>query len=106
MYHIYALVDPVTHLVRYVDETEQPPELRHRQHCKGRERAAGDWVEALAPLQPVLVVLETGKEARVVLRMKGVRRVREVSAWASRAVETKWIKRFRTAKQLDAWELC
>ena len=78
---IYALVDPTTHIVRYVGRTCQLL-TRFRSHSRGECKYTRDWVLSL-PEKPVLVVLEnvtgTGNEL-----------IRD-----SNASETKWIKRFR-----------
>lgn len=48
MFTIYALVDPETHLVRYVGQTTQLVELRYRAHCgaTGRQPASGCGLSA------------------------------------------------------------
>lgn len=78
--YVYALVDPVTRLVRYVGQTQQL-DTRYACHCGGSGCTA-DWVKSLRPLKPVLVILA----------------VVEHSPWNSYPAtecETKWLKRFR-----------
>jgi hypothetical protein len=89
MYYVYGLVDPVSHLVRYVGLTTRPIEERYRFHCKGwgKESPTAAWVRSL-PYPPILVVLEAAEEMPVTLAGRRVVR-------ASDLAETKWIKRFR-----------
>ncbi len=94
MFHIYALVDPTTCLVRYVGQTTQEPAMRHRQHCGGNDPATGDWVRPLSA-PPNLVLLESGEECRVVIGAKGKRKPRAVMVSAAARAEVKWVKRFR-----------
>lgn len=90
MYYIYGLVDPVSHLVRYVGLTTCSIERRYRFHCKGwaKESPTAAWVRSL-PSPPILVLLEAAEEKPVTLAD------RQRVARASDLAETKWIKRFR-----------
>jgi hypothetical protein len=85
-YYVYGLVDPVTHLVRYVVQTTDL-NVRFRLHCSARVPTTRAWVRSL-PQAPILVILETGERKRV--RVKGGPYVR-----AATISETKWLKRFR-----------
>jgi hypothetical protein len=90
---IYALVDPVAHLVRYVGQTMQPPATRYRQHCEGHELTTGPWVWSL-PAPPVFVLLEVGEMQRVAVGSYGQRKQRVEYTSSATVAETKWIKRF------------
>jgi predicted GIY-YIG superfamily endonuclease len=57
MCYIYALIDPLTHLVRYVGQTSDL-DKRYRIHCSGKDAATGEWVRSL-PQPPILALLET-----------------------------------------------
>jgi hypothetical protein len=89
IYSVYGLVDPVSHLVRYVGKTTNRVEQRYKQHCSGKDVSTGDWVRSLME-PPVLVILETGEERVLVFQTS-----RSGAVWASAAAETKWIKRHR-----------
>lgn len=89
MFYVYALVDPVSHLVRYVGKTTNRVDWRYKRHCSGADGSTGDWVRSL-PHPPILVTLETGEEKALVMAT-----CRAAAVWASAAAETKWIKRFR-----------
>ena len=81
--YVYALVDPATHIVRYVGRT-RGLQARYRNHCLGNTNSTRAWVMSL-PEKPVLVLLDT---------VTGC----ETSNHPQRAAndcETKWIKRFR-----------
>src|SRR5271157_1261868 len=84
---IYALVDPETHLVRYVGQTTQL-KRRYKRHCSAKDRCTADWVRSL-DRAPQLVVLETARIAP----FPGTSRV-FIPGDTTRA-ETKWLKRFR-----------
>jgi len=46
VFYIYALVDPLTHIVRYVGQTGNL-DSRYRVHCSGRDsatRTTWDWL--------------------------------------------------------------
>ena len=78
---IYALVDPKTHIVRYVGQTQQLDQ-RYAVHCSGSAGCTAAWVKSLAPLKPVLVLLaEVGHPYW--------------DSYPATECETKWIKRFR-----------
>lgn len=81
MFEIYALVDPVTGIVRYVGRTQNLIS-RYAQHCRGTPCTAA-WVASLTS-RPVLVRLQT-VTAKSYLDADVL----------ARACETKWIKRFR-----------
>ena len=89
LYHIYALVDPATHLVRYVGKTRQLLEARYQNHATGNCKGTAAWVHTLSA-PPVLILLETGEERRIPRLGIG-----SGSIAASAFAETKWIKRFR-----------
>ncbi len=88
-YHIYALADPETGIVRYVGKTQGVPGTRRSQHIQGTSSPTTEWVKSL-PAPPFFVLLETGEERRI---------PRPGSTFgtitASTLAETKWIKRFR-----------
>jgi hypothetical protein len=86
---IYALVDPQTHVVRYVGKTKQPLEARYQNHASGNCKGTAAWVHTLSA-PPVLILLETGEERRI--RRLGIE---SGTIAASAFAETKWIKRFR-----------
>lgn len=87
-FRVYALVDPVSRVVRYVGKTTGPLEYRYAAHCRGTDATTRDWVRALlAP--PELVLLESGPD--VMVPRKGA----HGTMWASSFAEVKWIKRFR-----------
>ena len=94
MYHIYGLVDPILHVVRYVGKTTQAPGVRIAQHLSGHDLTTAEWIGSL-PKPPDVVILETGEDRRVPIRPSGKRRVRMIYAKLSTLAETKWIKRFR-----------
>ena len=54
---IYAIVDPETHLVRYVGQTTRLAS-RYKERCKGAYSATARWVRSLN-YDPQLVTLET-----------------------------------------------
>jgi hypothetical protein len=93
MCFIYALVDPLTHLVRYVGQTMRM-DPRYRVHCSGKDPSTGMWVRSL-PQAPILVLLETVEQK--IVPCKGLASTRSNSQLikASTIAETKWIKRFR-----------
>ena len=72
MYYVYDLVDPVSHLVRYVGLTTRPIEERYRFHCKGwgKESPTAAWVRSL-PYPPILVVLRRRRKSRSHSRVGG-----------------------------------
>jgi len=78
--YVYALVDPHTHLVRYVGQTGQL-ETRYNMHCFGNG-CTKEWVKSLAPLKPILLIL-----AEVIHP--------DFDSYPATVEETKWIKRFR-----------
>ena len=79
--YVYALVDPKTHLVRYVGQTQQL-EQRHAVHCSGSGGCTAEWVRSLMPLKPVLVSLAAVEHSFYY-------------SYPATVEETKWIKRFR-----------
>ena len=93
MYYIYALVDPLNHLVRYVGKTANL-DARYRVHCSGKDGSTGVWVKSL-PQPPVLVLLETVEEKTVPVKGVSSARCNSQLIQASTVAETKWIKRFR-----------
>jgi GIY-YIG catalytic domain len=90
MSYIYALIDPLTHLVRYIGQTTNL-ESRFRQHCSGKDSTTGAWVRSLAQ-PPVLAVLETVEQGQISVPRQGRR-----TGYVTKATiaETKWLKRFR-----------
>ncbi len=96
MFIIYALVDPETHLVRYVGQTTQVLQLRYRAHCRGHVPATGAWAQSLRERgrDPILLILQTGDDVMVPVKgQAGTGRQRKIRAAAD--AEVKWIKRFR-----------
>ena len=85
---VYALVDPETHVVRYVGQTTNVP-LRYRQHCSARDSTTKHWIKGLAN-PPFLVVLEQGECARVPVPGSPGK-----FTGKGTICETKWLKRFR-----------
>ena len=85
---IYALVDPETHLVRYVGQTTRLAS-RYKEHCKGAYSATARWVHSLND-DPQLVVLETLPNEMVQRPGGG-----DVYIRSGAVAETKWLKRFR-----------
>ena len=58
---IYALVDPGTLQVRYVGKTGQKPSRRDPTTLAQRDemqKPVYNWIRALAPQQPILVILQ------------------------------------------------
>ena len=101
--HIYGLIDPRNHQVKYVGQSRNP-EGRLRSHLalarRGKDGFFGRpaparreakpvylWLRDLHPALPVLVVLEAVE--RRIIRVNGIR-----VQWAS-AMEAKWLKRHR-----------
>ena len=84
--HIYALVDPHSHLVRYVGQTAEL-HIRFRVHCNGKDPCTGQWVSQLKE-KPVLVILET-------IEQKMWEPIHPHGSTELKHAETKWIKRFR-----------
>lgn len=65
--YIYALVDPVTHLINYIGRTNNLYE-RWKQHVSGESgQAKSDWIRQLrmSGIDPVLIVLEEATLDRV-----------------------------------------
>lgn len=87
-FKIYGLIEPETHLVRYVGKTHQPLDIRYRAHASGNAPSTADWIATLDG-PPLLVLLEQGEE-RMITGGDGRSRLR-----ASSFAEAKWIKRFR-----------
>jgi predicted GIY-YIG superfamily endonuclease len=79
--YIYALVDPKTHWVRYVGQTQQLS-TRYSIHCSGSGGCTATWVKSLAPLKAILVLLAEVEHPYY-------------DSYAATESETKWIKRFR-----------
>jgi hypothetical protein len=105
--HIYALVDPRDHLVRYVGQTRNIMS-RFESHCTGNAPATKTWVRELLSVgvAHTLVVLETVEHRRI--RPTPGKPSVNAAAYA----EAKWLKRFRrTALNRDgriceaAWDL-
>ncbi|MGE5113602.1 MAG: GIY-YIG nuclease family protein [Acidobacteriaceae bacterium] len=78
---VYALVDPNTHLVRYVGQTQEL-EQRYALHCSASGGCTAEWVQSLVPLKPVLVLLAEVEHP-------------DFDNYPVTEAETKWIKRFR-----------
>lgn len=90
--YIYALVDPTSHLVRYVGQAADLQQ-RYRSHCAGYEsNTTSAWVKSLHQ-PPILVILETIEDADKRRHFRGVRNEHGVRICT--VAETKWIKRFR-----------
>lgn len=79
--HVYGLIDPVSHTVKYVGQTRALTE-RLAEHRRGSCVSTREWILSLR-VPPVLVVLET-------VTAPGSELYRRVVA-----CETKWLKRFR-----------
>lgn len=86
--YVYALVNPLTHLVRYVGQTTDI-DKRYRSHCSGKDVGTSDWVRSMRQ-SPILVILETVEHRTVPCKGSGAG-----SLNATTIAETKWIKRFR-----------
>jgi hypothetical protein len=86
IFHVYALADPATHVVRYVGKTRWVGN-RYKAHASGNCPGTRAWVESLSA-PPVLILLESGEDRRV-QRQDGS------GVQSSAFAETKWIKRFR-----------
>lgn len=109
MSFIYALIDPHTHLVRYVGQCTNL-KSRFSQHlCQARlgKHPLHLWIRDLAPSVPTLILLETVERRRIHLRnVQGGRRFVHLSS----VMEAKWLKRFRRTvlnvnrKQCAAWD--
>jgi hypothetical protein len=100
---IYALVDPTTHQVRYVGRTSTRPVERLAEHIqcaqRGDRRLVYEWIRSLAPLPPLLVILQEGVQVQTI--GKQGRRGEHPSAWnTAQAAETKWMKRFERSHLL------
>lgn len=79
--HVYGLIDPATHTVKYVGQTRALTE-RLAEHRRGACASTRKWIATLQT-PPVLVVLETVTASGSELYKRVV------------ACETKWLKRFR-----------
>lgn len=86
-FHIYALTDPQTGVVRYVGQSRDAYR-RYRRHCGGNGTTTKVWVRSLSE-PPGFVLLESGDD--VMVAAKGTERLIRAASFA----ETKWIKRFR-----------
>ena len=88
---IYALVDPDTHLVRYVGQCHNL-ESRYEGHLsealRGTKKPVYDWIRSLGLKRPVILILQT-VPAIYVPRQKGN------SISLPSVMEAKWLKRFR-----------
>ena len=87
--HIYGLIDPRNHQVKYVGQSRNP-EGRLRGHMGASVRGTKPvhaWLCDLHPAPPLLVVLEAVE--RRIIRVNGIR-----VQWAS-VMEAKWLKRHR-----------
>jgi GIY-YIG catalytic domain len=90
--YIYALIDPLTHLVRYVGQAVNLKQ-RYWTHCSGKDACTGPWVKTLDQ-PPILVILETVNRTRV--RQKLPPKSGHIGRISLGTIaETKWIKRFR-----------
>ena len=87
--HIYGLIDPRDHQVKYVGQSRDPERrlLGHLATAARGSKAVHVWLRSLRPALPVLVVLEsvTPRMIRV-----GANLVSSASV-----MEAKWVKRFR-----------
>jgi hypothetical protein len=91
MDYIYALVDPLSHEVKYVGQCEN---LKNRYGQHLAQARAGQaphhaWIRELGPEKPTLVLLESVARKRIRLP-RSCRSIR-----MSSVMEVKWIKRFR-----------
>jgi hypothetical protein len=89
---IYALIDPDSHVVRYVGQTTNIKN-RYQTHCSGKDLSTGAWVKSLSQ-PPHLLILETANDNYV---SRKDRTIWQSTTYlrASTIAETKWIKRFR-----------
>lgn len=98
--YIYALVDPLTHLVRYVGQTVRL-ETRFRAHCNGQDSCTREWIAELTQQKqkPLLCILETIEEKEWVPVPGEPLFEHEPSdphgLRSPRHRETLWLKRFR-----------
>jgi hypothetical protein len=101
-YIIYALADPNTHEVKYVGQTSTTAEARLRHHLGAAQRNVRkpvyDWIRALAPAKPIVVILQT-VEYGIVPRGDGPTSRYETTAAAA---ETKWMKRFERSRLFNS----
>lgn len=91
---IYGLIDPNTHEIRYVGQARNPHSRfsAHLSRAKCKNTPRDEWIRSLAPLLPILVILE------------------HVDRKLAAAMEAKWIKRHRrtvlnmTKGRAAAWD--
>ena len=93
MVQIYGLIDPVTHVVRYVGQTSKL-NARYRAYVSGKDQTTGAWVRSL-PQPPHLVVFDTVEQKRVPRKRFAATAQATKYVHVSIIAETKWIKRFR-----------
>jgi hypothetical protein len=89
--YIYALVDPNTHIVRYVGQCKDlhVRYVGHRNSAEWSGSPVYEWIRGLSPAEPQLVLLEVIRRNRQVEVRPG--RLRLLSS----ILEAKWLKRFR-----------
>ena len=89
MTHIYGLIDPRDHKVKYVGQSRDPERrlLGHLATAVHGTKAVHAWLRSLHPTLPVLVILESVAPRMVRL---GAYLVNSASV-----MEAKWLKRFR-----------
>ena len=103
---IYGLIDPVTHVVRYVGQAYDVEErfMSHLAESKVSEKPVYAWMRGLHPLKPVIVVLATVRPQQIEISPN-------VFNNSANIEESKWMKRFRRTilnvnrKQCRAYDL-
>jgi hypothetical protein len=99
---IYALVCPLTLVVKYVGQTiDLEQRTRGKTHSLNKQQAPlTEWLRTLGYLKPYKVILEQGVNRMVTVAAsrtsnRGRRPIGHRVTWLSSCLEAKWIKRFR-----------